>query len=41
MATKKAIKFIEHEKYDLANELSFKLLQRDKIDEFLEINDML
>ena len=41
MMTKKAIEFIEHEEYGKANELSFKLLERDKIDEFLEINDML
>ena len=38
---KKVIELIEHEEYEKANELSFKLLQRAKTDEFLEINDML
>lgn len=41
MLNKKVIEFIEHEEYEKANELSFKLLQREKTDEFLEINDML
>ena len=41
MTTKKAIEFIEHEEYGKTNELSFKLLKKNKVKKFLEINDLL
>ena len=41
MTTKKAIDLINNEKYGEANELSFKLLKRNKVKKFLEINDLL
>lgn len=41
MISKKAIKLINNKEYEQANELSFKLLEKNRVNKFLEINDML
>jgi len=41
MVNKKAIKLINNEEYEKANQLSFILFQKKNIKEFLEINNLL
>ncbi len=41
MVNEKALELIKNEKYKQANEFSFKLFQKKKVDEFLEINNLL
>ena len=41
MVNKKAIKLINNEEYEKANQLSFILFQKKNMQEFLEINNLL